>query len=61
MFDVQENEVLHNNKGGRYGLLYCSPFQMAPRILGAKLKFSDKKAWFDRGSIWGHLGGSLAL
>ena len=48
-------------KGGRYGLLYCSPFLMAPRILGAKLKFFDKKAWFNRGSIWGRLCRSLVL
>ena len=53
--------IVSDPKGGRYDLLYCSPFLMAPRILGAKLKFFDKKAWFDRGSIWGRLGGNLAL
>ena len=51
----------NSSKWGRYGLLYCSPFLMAPRS-GCQFEiFFVKKAWLDRESIWGHLGGSLAL
>ena len=42
-FEIQK---VVNTMWGRYGLLYCSPFLMAPRILGAKLNFWSKRLEF---------------